>query len=119
MEILATDRDGDVDECLKPIAEKIHDAVPQLTGFKAGKLMKKSLTVGHDEKFELVDDQVVRVAVVPSASPGKVIRLKLSAPQMSEVTYETSSGRYLPIITKYRTKNREVLILAISVQPGP
>ena len=121
--IFAHNRDDKVDPRLKCIAEEIGKAVPQLkgAGFKMGKMTCKHLNVGVGEKFDLIDDQfalVTLLSVVQTADKENLIQLKLTPPGMGEVTYETTCGRFLPIITKYRTgKNNDVLILAIRVQP--
>jgi len=118
--IIATKNDKEIDKRLKPIAEELQKAVPALKecGFQFGKMTRKSVAVGANETFDLVDKQVATVAVLQAANKDDLIQLKLTPPQMGEVTYETSCGRFLPIITKYRTKdNNGVLILAVRVQP--
>jgi hypothetical protein len=114
--ICAHNRDENVDPRLKCMAEEIRKAVPQLTGFKVGKMYCKPVPVGTRETFKLVDDQEVVLTVVPGANKGD-LQIKVTPPQMGEVTYETSCGNFFTIITKYRTKKNEVLILAVRVQP--
>jgi hypothetical protein len=115
--VLAHNRDSNVDSRLKCLAEELRKAVPKLTGFKMGKMSCRSLTVGARETFELVDDQVAVLTLVRAADKGNVIELKLTPPQMGEVTYETSCGCFFPIITKYRTRDtNDVLIVAVRVQ---
>jgi hypothetical protein len=36
---------------------------------------------------------------------------------MGEITYSTPCGKFLPIMTEYVTKNGQVMILAVRVQP--
>jgi hypothetical protein len=36
---------------------------------------------------------------------------------MGEVEYTTCCGKFFPIITRYQTKDKERLIIAIRVQP--
>jgi hypothetical protein len=115
--ICAHNRDDRIDPRLTCMADEIKKAVPQLTGFKMGKMSRKEVPVGGRETFELVDDQVATVTVVQAADKENLIQIKLTPPQMGEVTYETSCGRFFTIITKYRTRNKEVLILAVRVQP--
>ena len=117
--ILARKGDTKVEERLKCIAEEIQKAVPPLRdcGFQLGRMTKKSVAVGASEKFDLVDDEKVDVAVVATANRDNLLQIRVKPPQMNEVTYETSCGRFLPIVTKYRTKKDEVLILAVRVQP--
>jgi hypothetical protein len=115
--ICAHNRDDKIDPRLTCMADEIKKSVPQLTGFKMGKMSCKFVPIGGRETFELVDDQVASVSVLQAADKDNVIQIKLTPPQMGEVTYETSCGRFFTIITKYRTRNKEVLILAVRVQP--
>ncbi len=115
--ICAHNRDDKIDPRLTCMADEIKKAVPQLTGFKMGKMSCKPVPVGGRETFELVDEQVATVTVVQAADKEHLIQIKLTPPEMGEVTYETECGRFFTIITKYRTRNKEVLILAVRVQP--
>jgi hypothetical protein len=99
------------------MADEIKKSVPLLTGFKMGKMSCKFVPVGGRETFDLVDDQVATVSVVQAPDKDNVLQIKVTPPQMGEFTYETSCGRFFTIITRYRTRNREVLILAVRVQP--
>ena len=35
---------------------------------------------------------------------------------MGEITYDTCCGKFLPIITPFRTKDKELLIIAVCVR---
>ncbi len=115
--ILGHNRDEKVDPCLECIRKEVQKAVPQLTGFKVGKTHKRDLTVGVRETFEMVDDQVALLTLLQPGGKDTPIQIKLTPPQMGEVTYETTCGGFFTIITKYRTKNKDVLILAVRVKP--
>ena len=47
------------------------------------------------------------------------MRLKVVPPKMGAITYSTPCGKFLPMITGYRRKNGDVLIIAVRVQPCP
>ncbi len=115
--ILAHNRDKIVDPRLKCLADEITKAVPQFTGFQMGKMTCKAVAVGVREKFELVDEEVAFLTVLHTDKKEKLIQIKLTPPQMGDVTYETTCGGFFTIITKYRTKNKEWLIVAVRVRP--
>jgi hypothetical protein len=79
----------------------------------------KSLTPGVPYKFALVDQVAVRIVLADGADPEKGITLKVKPPLAGEITYTTACGKFLPIVTRYQTKNDERLIIAIMVKPCP
>jgi len=115
--ILATDRDDKVDRRLKDIAREVRKIDPKLTGLQLAQLSCKSLEGGKDDKFELVDGQSVAVTIQRKADKDDRVRVKVAPPLMGEITYSTPCGKFLPIVTPFRTKTNDLLIVAIRVQP--
>jgi hypothetical protein len=115
--ILATDRNNLVDRELKCIAEEVRKLYPHLTGFRLEKFTCKAVPVGENEKFEAVDQQAAAVLVRHAADSKNRVGLTVKAPLQGEIQYTTCCGKFFPIVTRYQTKNKELLILAIRVQP--
>ncbi len=115
--ILATERDDKVDPKLACIAKEIRKTYPKLTGFQIGKMTRRSLAIGARETFELVGDQKAVVAVQHGADDQNRVEVKIAPPQMGEITYDTCCGKFFPIVTPFRTKEHDLLILAVRVQP--
>lgn len=115
--ILATEKDSKVDPRLVGVAQEIQKLDPKLTGFRMSKMTCKSLPVGRSETFDLVADQKVTVTVKSGMDKEGWVQLVIAPPLLGEITYNTTCGKFLPIITRYRTKNKELLLLAIRVQP--
>ena len=115
--ILATDRNSEVDRRLKDIAAEIRKMNPQLKGFKLVSWEIKSLAVDEKVVFPLVDDQVAHVVIRRSADEDNRIILAVTAPRQGEVTYSSACGKFLAIVTRYQTQDKERLILAVRVQP--
>jgi hypothetical protein len=116
--ILATSKDTVVDPKLDSIAQEIQTRLDgKLTGFRLAKMSCKSLKVGDKDTFELVGDQVVTVTVLGNVDKDNKVCVKVAPPLLGEITYMTTCGKFLPIITRYRTKNDELLILAVRVKP--
>jgi hypothetical protein len=115
--ILATERDNKIDRKLESIATEIKKMYPKLTGFQLAHMSCKSVPVGTADKFDLVADQTVPITVQRKADKSDRVRLEVTPPLMGKITYSTPCGKFLPIVTPYRTKNNDLLIIAIRVQP--
>jgi hypothetical protein len=115
--VLANDRDDKVDKRLECIAREVQKLDPTLTGFAVGKMTCTPVEVGQTGKFRLVDDEAVSITVESRCGKDGRVRLKVAPPTLGEITYTTSCGKFLPIVTRYRTKKDELLIVAIRVQP--
>jgi len=115
--ILASETDEKVDKRLECIAREVRKIDKKLKGFRMECLGHKSLTVGAVDKFALIEGQQAKITVEEAANKMDRIRLKVAPPMMGEITYSTPCGKFLPIITPFRTKANELLIIAVRVQP--
>jgi hypothetical protein len=116
--ILASEASTKVDPRLTCIAREVQKMDAKLTGFRFATLTYKTVKVGSSERFDLVADQSVTVTVERGADKDNRVQVKVTPPLMGEVTYDTVCGKYLPIITRYRTeKSNELLLFAVRVQP--
>ncbi len=115
--ILASEKDGKIDRKLACIAREVQKTNPKLISFQMSKLSCRSLTVGKAERFDLVEDQKTCVTVQCASGKKGRVCLKVCPPSMGEITYSTPCGKFLPILTPYRTKTGEVVLIAIRVQP--
>jgi hypothetical protein len=115
--ILASERDKTTDAKLACIAREVQQEHANLIGFQIVTMTKKPLAVGTKETFELVGEQKAAITVKRAADEKNRIEVKIAPPRMGEITYNTCCGKFLPIVTPYRTKNNDLLILAVRVQP--
>jgi hypothetical protein len=116
--ILATDQNDKIDPKLEGIAREIQKTDPTLTGFRIVKKTEKSMAVGARDDFDLGDEQTLRVVVQKKSDKDGRYQLKITPPQMGDVTYLTTCcGKFLPILTPVRNKNNEQLIIGVGVQP--
>jgi hypothetical protein len=116
--ILASETKDKVDPELKCIAKELTKKYKNLTGFTvSGKMSCKSIAVGTSGSFDLIADQKASVIVEQGADKDDKVILKVTPPMMGEITYETICGKFLPIVTPVKTKDGEILILAVRVQP--
>jgi hypothetical protein len=115
--ILATDRDSKVGKDLECVAKEVRKKDPKLTGVRLGNMTCKSIAVGKKAKFELVEGQTAAVTVDHGADKRNKVQLKVKAPLLGEITYETCCGKFLPVMTPYKTKDGDVLFVLVRVQP--
>jgi hypothetical protein len=118
--VLATDQNDKIDPKLECIAKEIQKTDPTLTGFRIVKRLEKKIAVGAKDDFDLGNDQTLRVVVQQKSDKDGRYQLKVTPPQMGDVTYLTTCcGKFLPILTPVRNKNNELLIIGVGVQPCP
>jgi hypothetical protein len=115
--ILASESDKKTDLKLTCIAREVQKEHANLTGFQIVTMTKRSLAVGAKETFDLVGEQKAAIMVKRAADQKNRVEVKIAPPQMGEITYDTCCGKFLPIVTPYRTPNNDLLILAVRVQP--
>jgi hypothetical protein len=115
--VLATTANNKVDPALVDLAKAVQAHDGKLTGFRVEVTEAKSIAVGESASFALVEKQELKVTVTrPKGADGK-IALTLKAPKLEKITYGCACDRFFPIATPYRTKNGEVLIVAVMAKP--
>ena len=114
--ILATERDNNIDPKLACIARQVRKTHKELTGFHLATMSSKSLSIGAKSIFQVIGDQKVGVTVQKGVDEKHRVEVKVSPPGMGEITYDTCCGKFLPIITPFRTKDKELLIIAVCVR---
>lgn len=115
--ILASEGGKDVEEKLRCVADVAQKMNPKLTGFRVGPSTTKPITLGGSEKFKLVDDQEVTISVkCCTEKPGRYC-LDVKSPEvMGGMVYSSVCGKYFPIVTQYKTKKNDQLIIAFKVE---
>ena len=115
--ILASEKDDHVDHKLECIARQVRLKCDKLKGFRCAKMTCKSVAVGDQERFDLGADQTATITIKQGADEANRVELKVAPPQMGEITYTSACGKFFPIVTRVRTKNNDLIILAVRVQP--
>ncbi len=115
--ILATDRNNKVDDRLKCIAEEVRKVEPKLTGFQMGQITCTPVAVGNSYKVPLVEKATAEVVIQQGADKDNRVKLKIKAPKMGDLVYTCACGKFFPIVTRYQTKDKERLIIAVMVRP--
>lgn len=115
--ILASEEGDTVDKRLKAIAAELRIKNPKLTSFQLKSMEDKSMAKEEKAEFVTVDSKKVKVQVKQCANKNNKVCLAVTVPDQGEIVYESTCGKFLPIVTGYLTANNERLILAIRVQP--
>ena len=115
--ILAGEEPGAIDPRLKAIAAEVQKLNPSLKSFQLKTMTCKSLVQGEKARFVLIEDKAAQVTVQHSADKNNKVALAIVPPDQGEIVYRTVCGKFLPIITRCRTKGNQRLILAVRVQP--
>jgi hypothetical protein len=110
---------GKLDPKLEKIAPQLQKKEKSLKSFRLAVTTSKPVAVGKRESFELVEDQKVIVEVNHGADKDNKVSLTITPPEVKRITYRCCCGKFLPLITPYRTKNKDWLIVAVMVEPCP
>ena len=115
--VLATDQNDKIDPKLECIAKEVRKIDPKWTGFRIAKMTCKSLPLGGKGDFDLGGDQTLRVAVEQKGDEEGRFQMKITPPRMGDITYTTTCGKFFPVVTPFRNKDNELLIVAVRIQP--
>jgi hypothetical protein len=112
--ILAGEEGTDVDPQLGPIADEIKKQNPQLKSFRLKSMTKRTLAENEKNEFDLVEGKKAEIAVKHPDADGR-IAVSVTPPDQGEIAYRTVPGKFLPIVTRHRTEDRQRLIFAVRV----
>jgi hypothetical protein len=110
--------DGKVDDRLKCVAAEVRKMHPKLTGFQLGRMTTKPIPLGGTEKFKLEDGQEASIKVKRCPDcPGRFCLEVQSKTLVGEMAYTSVCGKYFPLVTDYRTKDKgDRLIIVFKVE---
>jgi hypothetical protein len=119
--VLANDKGDHVDPKLTCLARAIREKHPKLTSFRLGRTSAKSIALGGEETFRLVDGEGEEAVIRVKRCTEKPDRfcLKVKSPSLvGDITYSSVCGKYFPIDTNYTTqKTKDRVFIAIMVEP--
>lgn len=116
--VLASEKGDKIDKNLKMLAAEVQKTHPHLKSFRCKTQIMESLKPDVKTAMKCVDSEVIEMTVKHGADKNNRVSLHVKAPMMSALEYQSVCGKYLPIVTPYKTKtNGETLILAIKLEP--
>jgi hypothetical protein len=114
--ILATTKNDKVDPRVACVANEMKKIDSTLTGFSVARVTNKELRIGKKDCFEAVEGQDVCVTAEKRCEKDpKRVCLKVEAPSLGPITYTTCCGKFFPVVTRYKTKGGDLLIIAVGV----
>jgi len=93
-----------VDPQLKLIAEEIRKSYPTYLGFTLASMDWKSLAVDEKSNFPLVENTLVQVVIHKPADKTNMVCLAITPPWQKEILYRSICGKFLPVVTRFDTK---------------
>jgi hypothetical protein len=115
--VVATDNNAKVDAALAELAKQVQKRDPKLTGFKVAATEAKSIPVGDSYTFELMEKQELKVTVTRTKDASGKVALTIKPPGLENITYGCACDKFFPVVTPYRTKSGDVLIIAVMAKP--
>ncbi len=116
--ILASDKGDTIDKRLKGVAAEVQKLHPHLRSFTWHAQERREMKPNEKISMDCIDDTKVDMIVKHGADKDNKVTLWAKPPMMSPLEYQTVCGKFLPIVTPYKTKKKgETLILAIRVEP--
>lgn len=116
--ILASEKGDKIDKNLKMLAAEVQKTHPHLKSFSAKTQEARSLKPCEKTSMKTVDDEIVEMIVKHGADKDNRVSLHVKPPGMSGIEYQSVCGKYLPIVTPYKSKKKgDTLILAIKLEP--
>jgi len=115
--ILATERNDKVEDELKCIAKEVQKKHPNLKGFKVATQSCQSVAVGEKVMFPLAEKKEAEIVIKHGADKDNWVGLSVHPTDHGEIAYRAVCGKFLPIVTRCKTKNKDVIVIAIRVQP--
>src|SRR5688500_12077318 len=117
--VLASETHEKIDKALVDLARQVQKRAPELklTGFTVFATEAKSIPVGDSTSFALAEKQQLKVTVTRQKDAGGKIALTIKPPQLENITYGCACDKFFPVVTPYRTKSGEVLIVAVMAKP--
>jgi hypothetical protein len=115
--ILASEEGNTIDKRLKGVAEEVQKLHPNLKSFTYKSMESRSLKPNEKASLLCVEKQLVEMVIKHGADKENRVSLAVKPPSMSELEYQSVCGKFLPIVTPYKTQKGECLILAIRVEP--
>lgn len=115
--ILASTKKTETHEKLASLAEAIQKRDSSLIGFQLESVLQQSIPIGESHTFELIEGQKLTVIAVMAKDKNGRVGLTLKPPGLDEITYNCTCEKFFPVITPHKTKNGDVLIVAVMAKP--
>lgn len=104
--ILASEQCVHVDPRLKEIAAEVRKLDPNLVGFTLVNMSQQSVAAEEKAIFACVEDRNVEIVIRHCVDKNNKVCVAVTAPTQNEIVYRIVCGKFLPIVTRYQTRER-------------
>ena len=115
--ILASKTDKAINPKLATLAEEVRKRDEEFTGFRIHQTLDKSIPLGASHSFELPEKQIAKVTATAGKDKDGRIELIVKLPGLDDVTYSCVCDKFFPIVTPYKLKTGETVLVAILAKP--
>ena len=115
--ILASKTDKTINPKLATLAQEVRKRDGDFTGFRIHQTLDKSIPIGASHSFELPEKQVAKVTATAGKDKDGRMELIVKLPGLDDVTYSCVCDKFFPIMTPYKLKSGETVLVAILAKP--
>ena len=115
--IKASTSDETINPKLVTLATEVQKRNDEFKGFKIVNTLDKSIPLGEFHSFELPEKQAAKVTISRGMDKDGRIELTVKLPGLDDVTYTCVCDKFFPIVTPYKLKSGETILVAIQAKP--
>lgn len=115
--VLANGGSAKTDPALAELAKQVQKRDPKITSFSLHATEAKSIPIGESFVFQLVEKQELKVTVTRAKDATGKISMTIKPPGLENITYACVCDKFFPVVTPYRTKAGDTLIIAVMAKP--
>lgn len=115
--VTASKRHQKTDPRLKELAVELKKKNPIWTGFNVERTICASIQVGGKETVKIMDDYSVTVSIKGRDPDTGCISFVVKPDTLDEFAYTCCCNKFFPVITRYDTKDKDRLVIAIMAKP--
>ena len=115
--VLASSRHQNIDPRLKELAVGLKKKNPKWTGFEVERSACASIKVGGEATVKIMDDFKVTIEIKERNPATGCVSFMIKPDTVSELGYTCCCDKFFPVITRYDTKDKDRLVLAIMAKP--
>ncbi len=115
--VFASTEKKEIDKKLADLAKEVQKENKELIGFSIAETHQDSIGIGSSQSFKLPEDQKVKVTIDKPKDANEKVGLTVELPGGGTVAYKCSCGTFFPMLTTYKNKAGEKLIVAVLAKP--
>ena len=115
--VAASTDDSETNPKLATLAVEVQKRNDEFIGFKIVAAFAQSIPIGENHTFDLPEKQTAKVTVSEGQDKDGHVELTIKLPGLDDVTYTCVCNKFFPIVTPYKLKTGETILVAILAKP--